>query len=397
MERFNPFNGVKKTPENTSDVPGLTRREALMLNTAGGLWATGIVGSLGKRMFYEFFSVSPEREARRVKLENKVSFNTGFLEGRTVNDLFAHYLGFADRTLIPSQITISPAENIKKLWAKKLDRRAGVTEVAKEAAMLAEQKYHVGAAVEKTSFGEYVKSIDAHLSNLRAAIDFEALGKFLSLEKEDLHALKVAAKEIGGREIVAYSMTELLPGANGEYNAKFFDLILSNYGVEYLHWVPALYDEYTSFGPYQFTKFALYDAGGVREGASKINQFVKDQKYKIPGSVILLEGRAHDRAAYMFALFNIAMLIKETETSEEVERLIQVFQKKKDILVGMIACMHNLPVTKHAFMEWIKAGANGMPSPRNMSYLRKSVNNYRHIGNTRNSVDYRTGLSARSE
>jgi hypothetical protein len=396
MERPKPF--IKPTgPKGPSGNLGLTRRQVLMLGTAGGLWATGIVGPLGKRVFDEFFSVSPEKEAHRVKLENEVSFDTGFLAGRPVNGLFAYYLGCADRTLVLSKITISPAENIKKLWAKKLDRKAGVTEVAKEAAMLAEQKYHVGAAVEKISFGEYVKSVDAHLSNLRAAIDFEALGKFLSLEEEDLHALKVAAKEIGGREIVAYSMTELLPGADGEYNAKFFDLILSNYGVEYLHWVPALYDEYTSFGPYQFTKFALYDAGGVREGASRINQFVKDQKYKIPGSVIMLEGHAHDRAAYMFALFNIAMLIKETETSEEVEKLIGVFKNNKDILVGMIACMHNLPVTKHAFMAWIKAGANGMPSPRNVSYLGKSVNNYRYIGNPRNSIDYRTRLSTSSE
>jgi hypothetical protein len=395
MERFNPFNRQKKAPQNTSSVPGLTRRNALVM--AGALSAVGIVGYLGKEKFGEAFSVLSEREARKVKLENEVSFNPGFLAGRTVNDLFAYYLGFADKTLVPDKITISPAENIKKLWAKKLDRRAGVTEVAKQAAILAEQKYRVGAAVEKISFGEYVKSVDAHLSNLRVSIDFKALGKSLSLEGEDLHALKVAAKEIGGREIVAYSMTELLPGANGEYNAKFFDLILSNYGVEYLHWVPALYDEYTSFGPYQFTKFALYDAGGVREGASKINQFVKDQKYKIPGSVIKLEGRAHDRAAYMFALFNIAMLIQETETSEDVKKLIQVFQKKKDILVGMIACMHNLPVTKYSFMEWIKAGASGMPSPRNVSYLRKSVNNYRYIGNARSSVNYRTVLSARSE
>lgn len=325
-------------------------------------------------------------------LQNEIKVPTGFLAGKTVNDLFAFYLGFDGRTVVPDVVIISPAANIKKLWKRKLDRRAGVTITAQQAASLAESKYYPGAQVEKLSFNEYVKNIDTHLSGLRANIDFENFGNSLGLDKEEVDAMKVAAEEIGGREIVAYSMTELLPGDNGEYNAKFLDLLVKNYGAEYLHWLPALYDEYTSFGPYQFTQFALFDANGRQEGASKVNRFVNEGKYKIPGSVINLEGRAHDRAAYMFALFNIAMLIKETETSEQLQRLIEVFQKEKDILVGMIACMHNLPVTKFAFIEWIKAGASGRPAPKNVTYLKKSINNYRYL-RSNSQIDYRTKLS----
>lgn len=363
---------------------GLSRRQII----GGGLGAAGIIVALGKRVYDQTFSSVSERESRKVPLEKSINLDTGFLAGRTVNDLFAYYLGFNERITLPGIIDISPTENIKKLWERKNNRRAGVTPVALEAARLAESKYYPGAMVEKTSFREYVNSVDAHITNLRASIDFEKLGEFLKFDNEELYALKVAAKEIGGREIVAYSMTELLPGDNGEYNAKFFDLILRNYGVEYLHWIPALYDEYTSFGPYQFTQFALFDAQGRKEGASRINQFVKDRKYQIPGSVLHLEGRAHDRAAYMFALFNIAMLIKEIETSEDVEGLVKVFHDKKDVLVGMIACMHNMPVTKSAFIEWVKLGAGGMPRPRNVSYLRKSVNNYRFVTKNTN-VDYK--------
>ncbi|MBQ5945256.1 hypothetical protein IJL65_02410 [bacterium] len=55
-------------------------------------------------------------------------------------------------------------------------------------------------------------------------------------------------------------MTELCENKeNGEFNKQIFDLLLQNSGVNYLSKVPAIYDNKTSYGLYQFTEYALHD------------------------------------------------------------------------------------------------------------------------------------------
>lgn len=129
-----------------------------------------------------------------------------------------------------------------------------------------------------------------------------------------------------------------MPSRDGQLNKLILDFLLKNAGREYIESIPAMYDPKTSFGPYQFTEYALYEVPRRgKRGASIINQAVKESE-KIPGSVALLRGEQHYKAAFLFMIENIANLV-----NKRCAALNSVWRANKDDLIMFVATSHHMP------------------------------------------------------
>lgn len=197
------------------------------------------------------------------------------------------------------------------------------------------------------------------IRGLRRSLDWDRLGTEAGIlthiglmQKLDAH--------ISGRTLTAYALTELFPSDNGSLNVSLFDVLLRSAGANFVTRIPALYDEYLSFGPFQFTQYALFDTPSEKRGASQVSGFLKGRH--IPGSVTkLVSLEQHADAAYLFALQGILRLIQAAQGNAEV---LKSMKKVGPIaLAQYIATAHHAPApAKTAFLEWIKQGAEGKHS-----------------------------------
>ena len=156
------------------------------------------------------------------------------------------------------------------------------------------------------------------------------------------------------------------------------DFLLQYAGVEYIEDIPAMYDAKTSFGPYQFTEFALFDCGNQKRGASIANQAVTSGQ-KIPGSVIKLRGDDHYKAAYLFAVHNICLMVKKLN-KKELQTLKNVWGNNRDDLFVFCATAHHLPGDAiKAARKWLdnkaKASFETSCNKRILPYAQKTRQN----------------------
>jgi hypothetical protein len=238
---------------------------------------------------------------------------------------------------VPKSAHVDFEKNLKGMWAKKLRRKKGVTRAAEHAANQAVRYYSVNQT--KTTIQGYVNWIDGDIEGLKKTIDWAGLCG-VKLKGPRCSLLRKLTSEIYAADLVAYGMTELLPSANGTLNVHFMDMLLRNAGREYLEVIPAIHDKYASLGLWQFTQFAVYSSGEVR-GASEVNLYV-GEKYKIPGSVLSLQGAHHHRAAFMFAVSNMKNLV-QMMSDKEVDNLKKSGRNHLDEIVQFIAIAHHLP------------------------------------------------------
>ena len=157
-----------------------------------------------------------------------------------------------------------------------------------------------------------------------------------------------------GVDLVAYGMTEIMPSAEGDLNVKILEILLRNAGSNYMFTIPALYDRMLSLGFYQFTSYAVNSNAGA--GASKMNAFLP-KTIQIPGSVIALRNGEHHRAAYLFALDNLANLSKKTNEKEFAALRKALKQKPGDIVTFMATAHHAPGLAIKSARNWLSKGA----------------------------------------
>lgn len=311
-------------------------------------------------------------------------YPTGAIKGRLANDLYADFLGYKGR--IPSEIEVNWARQLETLWDRKEGRRGSNAVVSQTRDLVVPEyaRYDPG----QMSLVEYQQNAARQADAIYENLDWTAVGKsYFKGDKRKLALLKNAAKTVGGRSIVAYAMTELLPSrSNGAYNRDYLDFLLQHAGRRYVESLPALHDSITSFGPYQFTQFAVYDAAGGPRGASRMNRFLPKEQ-KIPGSTMRLRNDDHIKAAYLFGLDNLATLIRKLN-----ERQLRTFERvapsKGLDIVQFIAVAHNKPaVAMRSGRRWLDNGArlSFMESCPRVSqvYAMKTVANFRALSPTR--------------
>lgn len=308
---------------------------------------------------------------------------TGNLAGRPVRGLYASYLGLATEEVVPENLQVDWVTRLESLWELK-HRRYPNRPTARRASRELLAEYSEGPPTRLT-FDEYMSIADREACLMHQSIDWAEVGRLrlYNHEKQQVNERKLAllrqiAGEIAGRELIAYALTELMPGDNGQFNRDFLCFLLRNAGREFVEGIPAMGDNLTSFGPFQWTQYAVYDAD-ERRGASVMNQALSAD-LRIPGSVIKLRGNDHFRAAWLFAIENLATLIRYLD-DKELAALELIWRERMTEIVEFIAVSHHAPAPSRRFAQtWLSAGAEkefaSYCEGRFVAYAYKSRRNY---------------------
>ena len=281
-----------------------------------------------------------------VQSGEKVIFIKG-LQGRKLADLYAFYLfGARDAREVGVKEKINFAMNLKKMWLAKRGIEDPENNVARKTALEIIGKFdqaNIAGQVEKTTLAKYKKHVSGIVAELNRNMDWACFmkqpGRF-SLDDSEIKMVKSIARTIKGRDLISYSLTELMPGRDGEIAGQMFQFLLENAGVEFLASIPAIYDDKTSMGMYQFTEYAVYDTPNEVRGASWVNRCLKSGQ--IPGSVSRLSSDDQHRAAWMFAVYNIAFGINKLKNEKQQKKAAEVLSNKKELL-AYIAAAHHAP------------------------------------------------------
>jgi hypothetical protein len=322
----------------------------------------------------------PVREATREvatgPTNQPVNYATGALANRRAGDLYAAYLGYPG-SQIPTTLRIDWNDQLDNLWDRKL-RRRGVTPVARQAASALVAEYNAEDP-GRITLESYQQIAGEQAAAICSSLDWEQVGRTYRLNERKTSLLERVSCNMGGRVILAYAMAELLPSSDGALNRDYLDFLLRNGGRRYVESLPALHDDITSFGPVQFTQYAVYDVPGERRGASRVNVSLPEH-LRIPGSTLQLRDNGHLRAAYLFAISNLADGIRSLN-GRQLATFERVYGPRGVDVAQFIAVAHNKPANgRRALRGWLDAGARG--SLRDYCarvsrlYATKTVNNY---------------------
>lgn len=305
-----------------------------------------------------------------------VTVHTGELAGRSFDPdgLYAVWTGLPGT--VPDQARIDFRVQLAKAWATKCARQV-CTPVALQAKEIVLARYPA-----RPTRMDVPRYIDRIIGQTRVDIDWTRAVSIYNLTSDETRLLQKLTRAIGGRELVAYSLTELMPSPqDGALNVAVLDYLLRSAGREYVESLPAMNDGLTSYGPYQFTAYALYDTGNERRGASVANQTLKQGR--IGGSVIKLRGDGHYKAAWLFAFDSLARLVRHTDQKDK--RVIANLAKRPSELTKIVACAHNKPgLCLAVAWHWVKTGAREpftVPDDAAALYIKKTASNYAALQN----------------
>ncbi len=286
------------------------------------------------------------------------------LFGKKLGNLNARYIGFEGET--PRFARTSWKQNIYKMWLIKF-KVAGITDEGQRGRWLKiADRYDEQAS--RTTLPGFVAQVESEARRVKQSLDFNRFCAVRRIDQGGCALLRDIAFQINGEHLTAYCMTELFPNRNGEVNVRFLNVILPSAGSEYLNSIPAQGDKLMSYGCYQFTSHALQHGKDGPQAASIVNQFVSDQSAQIPGSVMKLQGGAHDRAAYMLAVYNLSEWIRLSTPSERSE-LRRLYPTHMGEVTQFMAVAHHLPNGKHGAIAKARAWVRGHGKQSLVAYL----------------------------
>ena len=351
FQKRNPEEGEEENGGNAKIPTSLSRRDFFRRTAeiAGGAAALGLAGKGVVELFDDGDDSPSKILGREIRDHTKMgSYDSGNLAGRNVGEPFRMLLGnlpadpkFEDIIyIIPPRIEVNFSERLDALWEYKKKISAN-SRVVPEVAEAITSEYK-----ENSAFGfsiqMYVEKIDQLIAGIKNAEGFWGkVAEIKGLNKEEAELVESICRSFDGKDLMAYALTELMPSSDGELNKGVMDFLLNNAGREYVEAIPALGDDKTSFGPYQLTEYAVYDAERQR-GASIVNRALP-KDLRIPGSVSKLRNDDHHKAAYLFAVDNIANLVNMASRINKLDVLNKVWRQKHLEIVQIIATAHHGP------------------------------------------------------
>src|SRR3989344_4670456 len=264
------------------------------------------------------------------------------------------YLGLSGE--LPETASFDFSELLTEMWERKNRRYPGNRSV--EGMMRDIIPNYSPASATRLNLREYLETAQEEVEHFNEIIDWNEVRNRTGLTAPQLELVQRAVSTIDGYDLLAYAMTELFDLPEGRFNCQVFDFLLSNAGREYVELIPAMGDDRTSFGPFQFTSYALHDLPGDVRGASIINYALPSDE-RIPGSVSLLEGNDHFRAAWLFSVYNICELVAGLDQTQG-ESLAGSLERNSDAITLFIAGAHHAPGNARRYAErWRTAGGTG--------------------------------------
>ncbi|MFW5866023.1 MAG: hypothetical protein ACOCU6_02935 [Nanoarchaeota archaeon] len=349
---------------------------------ATGVLATGFVLSSifamphAKNIGDNFNKTSQEQPSLK-KPYAGTTIMTGNLAGRKVGDLYSLYLGKGrSSTTILDTINVDFNKAMKRMWKEKERISPGnpaIQQMINGPLLKYDTKNNTFLNLET-----YISKAEDITKSMNTHINTDKIQTVYNLNEAQAKLTKQVMSEIGGRELMAYALTELCPSSDGKLNAEYMNMLLEHAGKEFVENIPALADNLLSFGPFQFTSFALYDMNGEQRGASRF-QDVMDKTY-IEGSIIKLNGNDHIEAAYLFAGNNIAQIIKGLD-ERAMKNLENNYKRNINEITKIIATSHHAEnAVKPWARQWIRNGATEnftiYAKGRFITYSKKTEVNY---------------------
>ncbi len=279
-----------------------------------------------------------------------VRVDTSTLTHYDLTDLYASYVAPGR---LGTTTVVDFERNLNGMWDRKLSR-SSVSGATMANGRVIAAKYSQ-ARSQKSDLRAFIRSLDHVAVRTRASINWPALcgSDQINLGLGDCQLLQSVMKNIEGKDLLSYSLTELMPSPQGVMNLRVLDVILRNAGIQYFEYMPAIHDMYLSYGWYQFTSYALYDDGTERRGASEV---CAHGSAPLPASVAKLSGDDHHRAAMCFAIYNVAALIRNLNVAH-TKKFAKGYPKSLDDVVQYIAVAHTAPAHARACARvWVTSG-----------------------------------------
>ncbi len=399
-----PEGRPKPAPRKEGDEPPtLSRRGLLAALGLGGLTAAGVVrvatsrieGGAGAEASDEAAvprerHVVPEARVERNETYPEGPYPTGVLAGRSMANLFADYVGLPDPSTMPEELPDRYRAALADLWGKKRRfvqrREPGWIDNTLQAEEIVLERYRAwresGNRQQETLAGLNA-TLRPVIEAIHDSMDFTRLDEireFSNLTDADKRLVKTLAGNISSEMLLSYGMTELMPSVtDAKMNVDMTEFLVSTAGEPYMACLPAVHDAYVSFGWFQFTSHAVFGGPGTKKGASLINQFVRDDRYQIPGSVIHLASTEQQmRAAYLFAVYNLAHLVAKIRReggarlrAERIETLTSHATSLNAGTLQYIATAHHNPAqARRGFISWLDDGLQGKHSEHCGSRIR---------------------------
>ena len=305
-----------------------------------------------------------------------------YLQGKTINgDLYGAYTGVHG----VAGVSFNPDffKQLAQLWDAKIEwmnQRKKKNPIVLEAKNMILKEYLSLAKPTRITLDEYTREADNSINFVNQNLNWAVVAQLKGLNESEIGLVKKISSTIIGKDLITYCLTEIMPsGTDGLKNKLVLDMLLRSAGREYVEFIPAMYDDRTSMGPYQFTMHALYSKDGETNGVSKINLALPDNK-RITDSVMSLRGNDHHKAAYMFAINNIAELVGKLNRLER-ENMWKHYAEHEEDLVQFIATAHHLPSAAiKAAKRWLSNGCKHdftrSCSSAIVSYAKKTAVNY---------------------
>jgi len=332
----------------------------------GGALALGAVAVLHNRSHespsFDEANKTETNHLRQVSTHEELrgprEYDMGDLTGCKFSAELSDYTGIDGD--VPEKARIDFSDLLRKMWSKKL---AQMNKVGGDAIPIVEFRDQILASynpesVTKSNLHDYEHTIQLAIDQVhipRVEL-IRMVPAFAHLTDTQLSLLKRLESLINARALLTYSVTEIMPteGADSAIGVELYDFLLQNAGSELFGCIPALHDKYLSFGPYQFTRYAIGDEKQVHNGASVMNHYIWKDK-KLPKYVGEMQGNDHHKAAYLLALYNIAHLVKElgpaTPKALDHDGIISA-----DMVLQYIATAHHKPNDAiNAFTEYADA------------------------------------------
>ncbi|MGH7174992.1 MAG: hypothetical protein ACREGR_01365, partial [Minisyncoccia bacterium] len=218
------------------------------------------------------------------------------------------------------------------------------------------------------------------------SLDWGALADAYGLGNDSVDMLGYLASRAHGRSLAAYSMTEIMPYGKERAadNIPFYNFLLRTAGPGFIEITPAMFDELISFGPFQFTKFAIEDCIADPHSPFAVNQFLPESK-RVPSTIkdfATAKGpeamREHAAAALLFGLENVAVATRELmNRASGPEALEAVANMDGGTFASLLAMHHYRPTeARRALIEWAEAVGKGVTDKAYHAYAESEVAHY---------------------
>lgn len=252
-------------------------------------------------------------------------------------------------TKIPDSLEINFKKNLDDLWKSKLKRYWKKNKVLSQFYYDKVEPFTTWKKTpEKSSLEKYRKDMRVAIDRVNDNISLKEVAR-VHVKKWNHALFESIIYSIKDKDLLAYNLTELFDSSDWKFNLDFFDFLLRNAWKEYVHLIPALWDRFLSFWPFQNTSYVVSPAGN----SVRLDKLWK--KRLIPDKMYDMRFTDHHEVAYYNSIYNIARLLDKL-TKKQENALRKVLRDKRDFaldnITQYIAAAHNNPV---AAQRWFKS------------------------------------------